>query len=94
VKKSIARGMIYESKYVRTCETFQIRATYSLLQVFTDLVVDLELLVQSFQLFLVDVTALEVVHRRWLRRLEEVEERIRRNDLLDDSGSVGVCDIL
>jgi hypothetical protein len=63
---------------------------YSFLQVFTDLVVDLELLIQCFQLFLIDVTALEVVHRRWLRRLEEVEERVRGDDLLDDSGSVGV----
>jgi hypothetical protein len=66
------------------------RNTYSFLQVFADLVVNLELLVQSFQFVLVDVTALEVIHRRWLRRLEEVEERVCRDNLLDDSCSVGV----
>ena len=66
--------------------------THSFLQVFTDLVVNLQLLIQCFQLFLVDVTALEVVHRRWLRRLEEVEERVRGDNLLDDSRSVGVFD--
>jgi hypothetical protein len=54
------------------------------------LVVDFKLLVQSFQFILVDVTALEVVHRRWLRRLEEVEEGIRGDNLLDNSRSVGV----
>lgn len=92
MKKSMARGMICGTTSQIPRIPLAFSWTHSFLQVFTDLVVNLQLLIQCFQLFLVDVTALEVVHRRWLRRLEEVEERVRGDNLLDDSRSVGVFD--
>jgi hypothetical protein len=66
------------------------RATHPLLQILSDLVIHLELLIQILEFFLVDVALLHGFHRGWLRRLEEVEEGVYRNDLLDHSSSVGV----
>lgn len=65
--------------------------TYALLDVLADLVVELEPLVQSLKLVLVNVTSLEGLHARGRRRREEVEERVGRDDLLDDAGLVGRC---
>ena len=67
-----------------------INATHPLLQVLSNLVIHLELLVEVLELFLVDVTLLHSLHRGWLRGLEEVEEGIHGDHLLDHTSSVGV----
>jgi hypothetical protein len=65
--------------------------THPLLEVLSDLVVNLQLLIKSLKLLLLDITLLESLDGRWLRRFEEVEERVCRDDLLDDSDLLGVC---
>jgi hypothetical protein len=60
-----------------------------LLNVLSDLVVELETLVKLLELLLVDVAGLEGLHRRGGGRGEEVEEGVGGDDLLDDSGLVG-----
>lgn len=64
--------------------------THPLLEVLSELVVDLELLVEILKLVLVNVALLHGLHRRGLRGLEEVEERVDGHDLLDHTGPVGV----
>lgn len=61
----------------------------ALLEVLADLVVKLELLVELLELLLVNVSLLELLHRRRGRRGEEVEERVLSDDLLDDTRLVG-----
>jgi hypothetical protein len=72
------------------CSAISRSSTHPLLQVLSELVVNLELLVEVLELVLVNVALLHGLHRGWLRRLEEVEERVYGNDLLDHTGPVGV----
>jgi hypothetical protein len=65
--------------------------THPLLEVLSDLVVNLQLLIKSLKLLLLDIALLESLDGRWLRRFEEVEERVCRDDLLNDSDLLGVC---
>ena len=60
--------------------------THPLLEVLSDLVVELELLINVLILVL-----LVVVLGGRLGRGEEAEERVGGDDLLDDPGLVGVC---
>lgn len=62
-------------------------ATHPLLEVLSDLVVELELLLEVVLLFVFEV----VVGRGRDGRLEKVEERVGRDDLFDDPGLVRVC---
>lgn len=62
-----------------------------LFEFLAELVVELELGIEVFELLLVQVCALENLLGRWLGRLEEVEERVLRDILLDSPGATGGC---
>ena len=60
-----------------------------LFEVLSELVVDLESLIKVFKSLLVDFLVFELLGGRWLRWLEEAEERVGGDGLADNTCSAG-----
>ena len=63
---------------------------YPVLEVLANLVVELQAVLELFQLLLLKVTILNGVFRRRLRRVEEVEERLGGARFAHKTGAIGV----